>query len=167
MPTTTDDYLKRADLRIERRFDAPPARIFRAWTDPDEASRWMWGSLENEGWAEIDLRVGGAYRVYTRFDGGRHQGAGWSGMCGVYVAIEPDRKLVYTLHWDADVVYNAPDRLTLDEVVVVTFAADGDGTRMDYRHLGIPDDGMSAPEHRKAIEHTFDALAAMVAESSG
>ena len=28
-------------VRIGRRFEAPPDRIFRAWTDPDELQRWL------------------------------------------------------------------------------------------------------------------------------
>lgn len=100
---TSDDYLKRTEVLIERNFDAPPERAFRAWTEPRTMARWMWAGLGDEPWAECDLRVGGAYRVYTKFDGGRHQGAGWSGMCGLFVEIVPNEKLIDTVHWDADV----------------------------------------------------------------
>lgn len=162
MTMRTDDYMKRAEVRIERTFDAPPSRVFHALTDPETMARWIWASLGKDVWAESDLRVGGAYRVYSRCAGGRHQGEGWSGMCGLFVEVEPERKLVYTLHWDANVGYNQGDQMALDEVVSVTLAQDGDRTRMDFRHMGIPDDGVSEPTHRAGIEESFDMLAALL-----
>ena len=161
---STDDYAKRTEVRIDRVFDASASRLYRAWTDPETVSKWMWAGLGDDVWAECDLRAGGAYRVYTNFDGGEHQGKGWSGMCGLYVEIVPDRKLVYTLHWDADVCYNRSGDLTLDEVVSVTFTPEGERTRMSFVHMGIPDDGQSEPTHRAGIEASFDLLAGVLAQ---
>ena len=140
-------------------------RVFEAWTDPQHVSRWMWASLTNDAWAEIDLRVGGTYRVYTRFADGQHQGEDWSGMCGILAEIERPRKLVYTLHWDADVGYNQESAVTLDEVVVVRLKEDECVTHLDYHHFGIPDDGRSAETHRVGIEESFDFLARLLTES--
>ena len=50
-------------LRIERTFDAPVERVFRAWSDPGELSRWAWGSIGHDVTADVDLRVGGGYRI--------------------------------------------------------------------------------------------------------
>jgi len=158
-----DAFMRRTDFVLDRTFDAPPERVFRAWTEPEDLARWIWASLGENVWAEIDLRVGGAYRVYTNRSGGRHQGEGWSGMCGLYVDVQPGRRLVFTLHWDADVGYNRDDRLTIDEVVAVDFAAEGHGTRMTMRHLGIPDDGHSVLAHKQGVEESLDLLAAVVA----
>lgn len=158
------DYLSRTEVRIERRFDATPRQVYRAWTEPEEMSCWMWASLGREVWAENDLRVGGAYRVYTRREGGSAQGPGWSGMCGIYIDVEPDTRLVYTLHWDADVGYNRDGRLALDEVVRVDLAPDGTGTRIVFTQVGIPDDGQSAEGHRLGTEQGLDMLAALLAE---
>ena len=125
--------------------------------------RWMWASLSKEVWCESDLRVGGAYRIYTKFAGGQHHGAGWSGMCGLFIEIVPDHKLLYTLHWDADVCYNQGNQMALDEVVSVVLTPEGDGTHMSFCHMGIPDDGKSAPTHRVGIEESFDMLAQLLA----
>lgn len=159
----TDGYLQRAEVRIQRTFDAPVERVFRAWTVPEEMSRWMWASLGSEVWAEVDLRVGGAYRVYTHAEGGRHQGEGWSGMCGIYVEIVADRKLVYTQHWDADVGYNHEGMLALDEVISVTMTPGGDTTRVEFVQLGIPDDGRSAAGHDAGVSEGLDLLATLLA----
>lgn len=143
---------------IERFFDVPASRMYEAWTKPQVMRQWMWASLGRDAWAECDARVGGTYRVYTKLAGGSHQGEGWSGMCGLYVALEPDRRIVMTLHWDADVGYNTPDRLSLDEIMIITLAREGSGTRLRFSHLGIPDDGVSAPTHRAGVEQSFDML---------
>lgn len=160
---TDDTYMARTEVRIERTFDAPVARVWAAFTETETMCKWMWAGLGGDVWAESDLRVGGAYRIYTKEAGGRHQGEGWSGMCGLFVDVVPDAKLVYTLHWDANVFYNAPENLTLDEVVSVTFEPEGDGTKMTFVHLGIPDDGMSAEAHRQGEAHSFDLLAKLLA----
>ena len=160
----TDAYMNRTEFTIDRTFDAPVKRVYRAWTDPEDLARWIWASLGKDVRAELDVRVGGAYRIYSNVAGGRHQGEGWSGMCGLYVDVEPQRRLAFTLHWDADVGYNRPDALTLDEAVIVTFAPAGEGTRMVMMHMGIPDDGQSVLEHRRGVEESLDMLADVVAE---
>ena len=51
-------------LTLRRIYDAPPERVFRAWTDPAELARW---NVPADGWTievlEVDLRVGGHYRA--------------------------------------------------------------------------------------------------------
>ena len=66
--------------------------------------------------------------------------------------------------WDADVGYNASDCLALDEVVAVTFTPDGDRTRITFVHMGIPDDGQSAPTHHAGVNESFDMLATLLTE---
>ncbi|EHY87787.1 SRPBCC family protein [Saccharomonospora azurea] len=55
-------------IRIVRDFDAPPERVFRAWTDPDLAARWLGPKdlrMHIETW---DARTGGGYH-YTMWRG--------------------------------------------------------------------------------------------------
>ncbi|NEE02948.1 SRPBCC family protein [Phytoactinopolyspora halotolerans] len=54
--TTTSDG--RAMLRMERRLAHPPAKVWRAITEPDHLSRWFPMTV-----VAIDLRVGGALRL--------------------------------------------------------------------------------------------------------
>jgi uncharacterized protein YndB with AHSA1/START domain len=163
--------MRYAEFTIERALDAPVAQVYRAWTDPELLARWIWAGMGTSPWAEVDPRVGGAYRAYTNVKGGRHEGEGWSGMCGVYAVVEPERRLVLTLHWDADVEYNqAPDALVLDEVLDVTFAPDGvggagdSGTKLTVTHRGIPDDGKSVEGHRAGMALALDVLAKLLGE---
>jgi len=39
--TQIDPLAAPRTIRMERRFDAPPARLYRCWTDPEELVRWF------------------------------------------------------------------------------------------------------------------------------
>ena len=146
-----------------RRFSAPVSRLWRAFTEPGDMAAWMWAGYARNGRAESDLRVGGSYSVYTDSNA---TADGWPrdriGRLGIYVEIVPEQRLAYTLHWDAPVGYNQKGDVVGDEVVLVTFRPVGDGTVVELRHLGIPDDGVSASEHGKALAAEFDYLAQLV-----
>jgi uncharacterized protein YndB with AHSA1/START domain len=78
------------DLVMTRVFDAPRALVFDAWTKVEMMRRWLLGP---DGWSmpvcEIDLRVGGAYRLLWRNDAGDE-----FGLSGEYREIVPGEKLV-------------------------------------------------------------------------
>jgi uncharacterized protein YndB with AHSA1/START domain len=50
-------------LVIERTFTASPERIFEAFTDPEQLAQWWWPKGFTCPAAEVDLRVGGAYKL--------------------------------------------------------------------------------------------------------
>ena len=80
---------------LTRRFDAPARLVFAALTTPDLLKRW----LGADGWhlvdAQVDLRVGGAWRFVSRGPRGDRMGHG-----GVYRVVDPPRRLVYTEAFD-------------------------------------------------------------------
>ena len=53
------------EIVITRVFDAPRELVFRAWTDPDQLAAWFGPAGMNtpRDSIEIDLRVGGPYRL--------------------------------------------------------------------------------------------------------
>lgn len=106
--------------------DAPPARVFRAWTDPAEVSTW-WripGAYETTE-AEIDLRVGGRYRF-----AGTSEARGTFEVRGEYREVVPGERLVYT--WTPDW-----DDGARESVVTLTFEAEAGGTRLVVEHVGF------------------------------
>ena len=50
-------------LLIERTLKAAPERVFDAFTDPDQLKQWWWPNGFTCPKAEVDLRVGGSYRL--------------------------------------------------------------------------------------------------------
>jgi hypothetical protein len=57
-------------ILITRGFDAPNYLVYRAWTTPELVKRWWGGERGEVTSAEIDLRVGGAWRCVMVTEGG-------------------------------------------------------------------------------------------------
>jgi uncharacterized protein YndB with AHSA1/START domain len=60
-------------ILITREFDAPRHLVYRAWTTPELVRRWWSGNRGEVTVAEIDLRVGGAWRRVAVRDGDRRR----------------------------------------------------------------------------------------------
>lgn len=115
-------------LRVshEIEIDAPPERVFRALTEPEELC--TWGSEEDRyetTSAEIDLRPGGRYRLR-----GSSARQGTFEVTGTYRVVEPPERLVYT--WTPDWQEEARD-----SVVDITLVPTGSGTRVRVVHTGF------------------------------
>ncbi len=54
-------------LVVRRTLRATPERVFEAFTDPEQLKQWWWPSGFTAPAAEVDLRVGGAYRIAMRW----------------------------------------------------------------------------------------------------
>lgn len=81
---------------MTRDFAAPRALVFAAWTEPDLIKRWYGARDWDVVSAEIDLRIGGAWRlVWRRRPDGASMAAG-----GVYREITPPARLAYTESFD-------------------------------------------------------------------
>ena len=81
---------------LTRRFGAPRAMVFEAWTRPELLKRWLG---VRGGWSfavcEVDLRVGGKYRYVWRGKDGKEMGMG-----GVYREIVRPERIVTTEEFD-------------------------------------------------------------------
>ena len=82
-----------ATFRLERAYDAPIARVWKALTDPAAKQKWFGGSPGR--WEQIerhmDVRVGGTERLRGRWEGGVV-----STFDAVYHDVIPDERLVYS-----------------------------------------------------------------------
>ena len=85
------------ELLITRTFDAPASVLFALWSKPEHMKRWMGPANFTCPEAEIDFRVGGAYRAMIK---SAEHGENWFG--GVYREIVTNRRLVFTFAWDND-----------------------------------------------------------------
>ncbi len=78
-------------LLIRKKIKATPERLFEAWTRPEQLMKW-WGPkgvVCSE--AEVELRVGGRYRIANQMPDGS---VIW--ISGQFMQIIPPEKLVYT-----------------------------------------------------------------------
>jgi uncharacterized protein YndB with AHSA1/START domain len=100
-------------ILITREFDAPRHLVYRAWTTPELVRRWWSGNRGEVTVAEIDLRVGGAWRCVMVTDDGFE-----AAFHGEYREIVPNERIVAT-----EVYEGMPEAEALN---TVTFAeADG------------------------------------------
>lgn len=112
-------------LKVTRRFRASRQRVFRAWTEPELMMRWF---VEGDGdmtVCEIDLRVGGSYRLEGDFGGWR-----WR-IWGSYLEVKPPERLVYTWSWKHDPGKGTPEG---DTTVTVEFHDRGAETELVLTH---------------------------------
>ena len=81
-------------LRLSRMIQADPTKVFEAWTDPKQLN--LWSAPEPmDVEAEVDLRVGGRYRILMKgTDGGVFTAV------GEYREIDPPNRLSYTWKWE-------------------------------------------------------------------
>jgi uncharacterized protein YndB with AHSA1/START domain len=100
-------------ILISREFNAPKELVYKAWTTPELVKRW-WNARRGEVTiAEIDLRVGGAWRYVMVTDDGFEVG-----FHGEFREIVPNERIVAT-----EVYEGMPDAETVN---TVTFTeADG------------------------------------------
>lgn len=139
-------------LTIKKRLKAPPARVWTAWTEPRHLVAWFGPGVTADCHAEIDLRVGGRFLVrYHDESGEKHQ------VGGVYQAIEPERRLVFSWAW-----HTTPER---ESRVTVTLKPDGAGTLLTLLHERFFD-AVARDNHGKGWGRALDKLVAW-AERAG
>lgn len=78
-------------LTLDRTLDAPAAKLWRCWTEPDLLEQWFCPKPWYITGARIDLRPGGEFfTVINGPDGERFENL------GVFLAVEPEHRLVTT-----------------------------------------------------------------------
>jgi uncharacterized protein YndB with AHSA1/START domain len=116
-----------ARLVVRRVVHAAPARVFEAWTEPAHLRKWWGPGAVVCVDAEVDLRVGGRYRIANRFPDGR---VVW--IVGEFERVVPPRELVYT--WRLEETESAGF-----ERVTVRFEPRDGATEVIVVHERIPD----------------------------
>lgn len=81
-------------LEITRLIKADVETVFRAWTDPEQMIRWSCPEGVRLDGVEVDLRVGGRYKLLMVDPEGQEYTA-----VGEYREVDAPRRLVYTWDW--------------------------------------------------------------------
>lgn len=140
-------------LTMERTIRAPRARVWEAWTRAEELARWFAPvGVEIPG-VEVDLRVGGEWKVTMR---DAESGRVYVGF-GTYREISPPERLVFTHAWFPQREDDPPPLAT---TVTVDLAEVDGGTRVALRHEGFA----AAPAvdgHREGWVSCLDRLEAL------
>jgi uncharacterized protein YndB with AHSA1/START domain len=122
-------------LSVRRTVRAPRQRVFRAWTEAADLSRWFCpGDQFDIRVAELDLRPGGRYRFEMTAKSGEVLR-----LSGVYREIRPPERLAYTWRWES--WGKEPE----DSLVTVEFLERGAETEIQLTHELLP----SAEQRRR------------------
>jgi uncharacterized protein YndB with AHSA1/START domain len=96
-------------ILITREFDAPKHLVYKAWTTPELVKRWWSANRGEVTIAEIDLRVGGAWRYVMVADDGFEVA-----FHGEYREIIPNEKIVSTEVYEGMPQGEGPEQGTLN-----------------------------------------------------
>jgi uncharacterized protein YndB with AHSA1/START domain len=137
-------------LDLKRVLGAPRAAVFRALTDPDELAKWWGPAGFTAPSIELDLRVGGGYRIAMQPpDGDMFY------LSGEFRELDPPSRLAYTFRWED------PDPDDRENVATLTLRDLDESTEL------ILAQGPFATEPRRALHRqgwtdSFDKLEELV-----
>jgi len=129
-------------VRLTKLLPASPEQVFDAWTDPDSLAKWFLPGPVKIGPVELDLRVGGRYRIVIV---GETEHELW----GEYLEIERPKRLVFT--W-----YSA-NTGGGETLVTIEFEARGERTELTLTHEQLPN-RQAAAQHESGWTNILDAL---------
>lgn len=143
------------DVTMTRVLDAPPSRVFAAWTDPIQAAQWWGPHGFTAPVCEMDVRPGGTFRIHMQGpDGAIYRSK------GVYHQVEAPAKLVLTDGFDDE------PKPTQDMLWTVRFDPEDGKTKLDI-HVqcqSVEDrDTIVKMGWREGTSQMLDRLAAFLA----
>jgi uncharacterized protein YndB with AHSA1/START domain len=152
----SDRSTEHATFVIERTYDAAPARVWRAWTDPEQKLQWFGPRELDKPDHELEFRVGGIERMTVRTpDGALYT------YSARYQDIVEGERFVHTYE-----MYRDDERMSVS-VATVEFAADGPGTKLTLTEQGVFLDGLdTVAEREHGTRELLDTLAGALEASS-
>jgi len=144
------DPTRRTDphtLTITRILAASRQVVFDAWTNAESVRQWMCPEAGSVALAELDVRVGGTFRIDMLVHGAR------TVHTGVYREIRPPEKLVFT--------WKSQSTQQIATLVTVELRARGDQTELTLTQTRLPDDG-AVQMHTRGWTQIMEHLAAFV-----
>jgi len=137
-------------LVVRRTIRARAERVFDAWTRPEHLRVWWGPRPVTCSRAEVDLRVGGRYRIDNALPDGTIVS-----IEGEFREVHRPERLVYT--WTMGQTTEAPS------VVTVRFEARGDATDVVIVHENIPSEE-TRESHEKGWVGCLDGLEGFVVD---
>lgn len=140
-----------ATFTIERSYDASPARVFRALSDPKEKARWFAGPQDWEsGKYQMDFRVGG--RETTS---GGPKGGPIHHFEARYMDVVPNERIVFAYDMHLDEI-----RISVS-LTTIELKPKGAETQLTFTEQGVFLDGYDNPAQRETgTRNLLEALGA-------
>lgn len=150
----TERSVTHGSFSLERRYDAKPARVFRAFADPAAKAAWFGG--EPGAYEELerknDFRVGGQDRL-----SGRWRSGVVSAFSNVYFDIVQNERIVYAYEMHLN------DTKISVSLATIEFRPEGAGTRLVMTEHGAFLDGYDdAGSRERGTSELLDKLGAFL-----
>ena len=140
------------EIRVERIFDAPRSKVWRAYSQPELIAQW-WGRGNKLVIEKFEFEKGGHWRFVEHSDQGVH------GFEGRFREITPEERMVQTFEWDGMPGYVAVDTATFEDL--------GDGrtkiVAVSIFHTTEERDGMLNSGMEGGLNQSYEALDRLLA----
>lgn len=114
-------------IRLNRVFQAPPERVYKAFLDPGAMVKWLPPNGFTGEVHHLDAKVGGTYRMsFTNFSSGKSHSFG-----GEYLELVPSERIRHTDKFEDA---NLPGEMT----TTITFTKVSVGTELNIVQEGVP-----------------------------
>lgn len=148
----TERSIAHGSFTITRSYPAKPARVFKAWANPEFKRQWFGSPKDGDSSDIFEFEVGG--REYTK---GKFGGSTYT-FDVRYQDIIPDQRIIYTYEMNMN-----GERISVS-LATVEIEPDGDGTKMTVVEHGAFLDGLDTVQQRQeGTEALMDALGASLA----
>jgi uncharacterized protein YndB with AHSA1/START domain len=134
-------------IRIERIFDAPRERVWRAMTDPQLVAQW-WGRGNKLVVERLEVQPGGQWRFVE------HAAEGVFGFQGQFREVDPPARVVQTFEWDGMPGHVVVNTMTLESL-------EGGRTRLVTVSQFLTDEdraGMMSSGMEQGLNQSYRAL---------
>lgn len=139
-------------LQLRTTLAAPPARVFELLSDRDQIRRWFGPHGYTATHVDLDLRVGGAYRITMHPPEGED-----FHIRGTFTEVAPAERLAFTF------VYDEPGPDDVETLVTLTLRQPTAGST----ELAMEQSGFATEErlelHRAGWSDSLERLAALIA----
>jgi uncharacterized protein YndB with AHSA1/START domain len=136
-------------VRVSRRFEASPERVFDAWLAPATAGKWLFATPTGQSVRiEIDARLGGNFLIVERRNGEDVE------HLGEYIEMDRPRRLAFAL--------TVPKFSPLSTRVCIGIAPAGAGCELTLTHEGVLE--AYASSTRAGWKGILDGLAVSLAQ---
>ena len=135
-------------VRVELRMRTTVERVFHAWMDERELMQWWRPMGLQTTSADVDLRVGGSYRIEMSPADGSEKLT----LSGTFLVVDPPRSLVYSWRWRGG-PFDGEESL-----VEVSFASLGAESVVTVHHQQLLS-ATSEKEHQRGWSSVFESLA--------